>query len=473
MPEIAGIYARLSFDKSGESESTERQVATCEAHAKALEWSLAPEPFVDNDISAFTAKALRRPGYDRLVAAVKTGAITIVLVWKLDRIHRNLGQYSELMKLLEAHNCRLVSVADAFDSGNVSNRMMGQMLAMFAENESHNTSTRTKAAMRAQAAQGKPHSGRRPFGYQFTEDRSSLTVDPIEGPLLQEAAQRVADGDVLAQIVKDLNDAGMTTTMGNKWTVSTLSRTLQSPTSSGVREIDGVSYEGNWPALITPDVRLQMDARWEKNKNGRESAATSLLTGIIRCAACKQRMSRMVNAKDYKDNYACRKGQGLENCGRISASRKQVDELVTEALFLHLEAPSEAQEDTAKRLEEIEAEITAEAQKKARLLDLYASGADIDKAQFFALNDECATRLDALERERASLFGSALDGGPIFEGNYRDWWKTASLSEQRSLVRQQILSVMVHPSKNRGRVFDISRVEVVWKASVQPQPEQA
>lgn len=57
-----------------------------------------------------SAKSLNRPGMERLLSLVDTGAVDIVIIAKLDRLTRSVADLAELLKRFEKGGVSLVSV---------------------------------------------------------------------------------------------------------------------------------------------------------------------------------------------------------------------------------------------------------------------------------------------------------------------------------------------------------------------------
>src|SRR6185437_3880522 len=88
----AGLYARISSDREGDGLGVARQLQDCEQLAAAKGWTIA-ERYVDDDVSAYSGKP--RPAYVRMLDDVRTGAIDAVVVYHLDRLHRQPKELEE------------------------------------------------------------------------------------------------------------------------------------------------------------------------------------------------------------------------------------------------------------------------------------------------------------------------------------------------------------------------------------------
>ncbi|HEY5434491.1 MAG TPA: recombinase family protein, partial [Candidatus Limnocylindrales bacterium] len=106
MPNAAAIYARISSDPTGDQLGVHRQVEDCRAYADRRGWAVR-DLYVDDDRSAYSGKA--RPEYRRMLADIAAGAVDGVVVWHLDRLHR---QPRELEAFLDTcDKARLTALA--------------------------------------------------------------------------------------------------------------------------------------------------------------------------------------------------------------------------------------------------------------------------------------------------------------------------------------------------------------------------
>jgi DNA invertase Pin-like site-specific DNA recombinase len=94
----AGVYARISSDREGDGLGVARQIADCERLAEPKGWRVI-EHYVDDDVSAWNGK--RRPEYARSLADLQLGTITGLLVYDLDRLHRQPSELESFIDLCQ------------------------------------------------------------------------------------------------------------------------------------------------------------------------------------------------------------------------------------------------------------------------------------------------------------------------------------------------------------------------------------
>lgn len=94
-----------------------------------------------------------RPGFRNAMNAMRPGAVLVV--WKLDRLGRNLSELIQTADLLRERGAQLVSLTEKIDTESASGKLMYNMIGMFAQFERDMISERTRAGLAARKARGK------------------------------------------------------------------------------------------------------------------------------------------------------------------------------------------------------------------------------------------------------------------------------------------------------------------------------
>lgn len=159
----AAIYARVStFDQEPEN-----QLAELRRYAQARGWTLAE--YVDRGVSG--AKD-RRPALDQLLADARRRRFDILVVWRLDRLGRNLRHLVMLLEDLQALGIAFVSLAEGIDATTPAGKLQMHILAAIAEFERARIAERVKAGLARVRAAGK-RLGRPPARVQPREMAST------------------------------------------------------------------------------------------------------------------------------------------------------------------------------------------------------------------------------------------------------------------------------------------------------------
>jgi site-specific DNA recombinase len=233
MTRRAVIYCRISQDRTGAGLGVDRQEQDCRALADRLGWEVVAV-HADNDLSAYSGKP--RPGYQALLADLRTGVADAVIAWHTDRLHRRSGRDSsgaldEYIDLCQARDIPTQTVqAGALDLSTASGRMTARIHAAVARGEVEHQIERQVAARRQAATAGRWQGNKRPFGYQA----DGVTVVPSEAEALRWAAAQVLAGTSLRTIARDLTTRGVKTSAGGPWDPRTLGRVLRRPRNAGL-----------------------------------------------------------------------------------------------------------------------------------------------------------------------------------------------------------------------------------------------
>src|SRR5438067_12506930 len=99
------IYTRKSSEHNLDLafSSLHAQREACEAYIKSQAdegWRLIPDHYDDG---AFSGASLDRPALQKLLADVSAGKITLVVVYKVDRLTRSLADFAKLVELFDQH----------------------------------------------------------------------------------------------------------------------------------------------------------------------------------------------------------------------------------------------------------------------------------------------------------------------------------------------------------------------------------
>ena len=182
----AGIYARISSDRDSDGLAVGRQLVDCEAKAAENGWAVA-DRYVDSDISAYSGKD--RPEYRRLIADIDAGLVNGVIVYNLDRLHRQPRELEEFIDVcrrarIEGNLASCQGYVDlATHHGVLTARLLGAVSAM----ESDDKSRRIQRKHEEIAQAGRPSGGgSRPYGFE----PGGLTIRESEAVVVRECARR-------------------------------------------------------------------------------------------------------------------------------------------------------------------------------------------------------------------------------------------------------------------------------------------
>ena len=178
-PLRCAIYTRVSTDYGLEQDfnSLHAQREAAEAYVKSQApegWRLIRESFEDG---GFSGGSLDRPALQRLLAAIRSGLIDVVVVYKVDRLTRSLADFAKLVELFDAEGVSFVSVTQAFNTTTSMGRLTLNMLLSFAQFEREVTGERIRDKIAASKRKGIWVGGIVPLGYEVRDRKLVIRED--------------------------------------------------------------------------------------------------------------------------------------------------------------------------------------------------------------------------------------------------------------------------------------------------------
>jgi len=168
----AALYCRVSTFE----QTTENQRLELTRYCDARGWTVTE--YLDAGVSGAKES---RPALDRLLTDARRRRFDTLIVWKLDRLGRNLRHLILLLDELSALGVAFVSLNEGIDTTTPSGRLQMHLLGAVAEYERGVIAERVKLGMARAKAQGR-RLGRKPL------DISDARFEGVAHLSLREAA---------------------------------------------------------------------------------------------------------------------------------------------------------------------------------------------------------------------------------------------------------------------------------------------
>lgn len=271
--------------------------------------------------AGYSAKNTDRPKFQEMMRRIREGEFTHILVWKLDRVSRNLRDFTEMWDELQRLRVTFVSKMEQFDTSSAMGAAMLQIILVFAELERKLTGERVMSIMLSRAEKGLWNGAPVPLGYDWDDEKKVIAVNEKEAETVRLIydlySQQGSSLDVLRYL--EIND--VETKRGGKWNTKTIIDVLRSPLYKGTLRYNfresGRGRKKNpdeWiliddavPTIIPEDLWEQTQRKLDANRrssctNRQLARHTHLFTGLIYCPDCK---TNFVCASDAprKDGY--------------------------------------------------------------------------------------------------------------------------------------------------------------------------
>ena len=272
----AALYARVSTDEQAEEGySLDAQLDILRTYCEVHDLEIAGE-FVDD---GYSGRKKSRPAYSRMFEPEVRATWDVLVVMKMDRIHRNSRNFMEMMDDLERHHQQFASTYDNIDTSTAVGRFVMDMIQRIAQLESEQTGERTYMGMHQKAEDGNGLLGfNAPYGYGFGD--SGLEIVQDEAPVIIDIFSMYLSGMTMDDIAFRLNGSGTLTRRGNPWNKFNLRTILHNPIYAGYLHWEDMVWRGDFEAIIDIDTfdRTQelMASRIRNPKHRRSISLSSL-----------------------------------------------------------------------------------------------------------------------------------------------------------------------------------------------------
>ncbi|HEU0191429.1 MAG TPA: recombinase family protein [Mycobacterium sp.] len=465
----AGMYLRISLDRDGRQLAVSRQREDCLKLCRSKGWE--PVEYCDNSVSATSGRT--RPAYQRMLDDVRDGHLGAVVVWDLDRLHRQPRELEDFIDLADTHKLELATVTGDCDLSTDNGRLFARIKGAVGKSETERKSARQRRAARQLAESGRPK-WKRCFGYIATD--AGPVPDPKVAPLVKQAYAAVLAGSSLSDICRLWNGAGALTRGGKQWTAPQVSNFLRKPRNAGLRtyqadphrcDRDSIVGKGAWEPLVDEELFWSVMALMgdRKRRPGPKSVRRYLLTNVMVCGKCRTgvlaaRWSPKRADASHSIVYVC------STCRGVSVRAEHVEPVVYAEVAARLARPDAVDLLNAEQHDAAEAEAlrVEETTLRAQLDQLGADYAEslLTARQVKVATDVIESKLEAIQRqqhdsERLRVFDGIPLGTPEVETSIR------ALSPDRfRAVLDAIATVKVMPVGKGGYVFNPDRVKVVF-----------
>lgn len=217
---VIGIYPRKSVYRDN-SDSVQVQVQMCKDYAAIIYKGQELEFLIYDKDEGFSGKNTKRPSFQELMRDVKNDVLDVVMVYRLDRISRNVQEFSAMYSIFQQHNVSFVSIKESFDTTTSMGRTVMYILAAFAQMERENTSERVTDSMQALGCTGKWTGGTLPTGFtsvrrkEGNKEHSYLEVDKNTIGLVKTLYELIISGYSITRVERYCRDHNIRSRSGS------------------------------------------------------------------------------------------------------------------------------------------------------------------------------------------------------------------------------------------------------------------
>ncbi len=452
------IYSRKSRF-TGKGESIDNQVELCKDYVRVHYGEEMLENIYVYEDEGFSGGNLNRPSFKKMMTAAQKHEFKAIIVYRLDRISRNIGDFAKLIEELANLNIDFISIREQFDTATPMGRAMMYIASVFSQLERETIAERIRDNMHELAKTGRWLGGVTPTGYA-SEAVKSITLDgkakkacklkliPEEAEIVKTIYDLYTELDSQTLTESELIRRGIKTKNGKYFTRFSIKAILQNPVYAVADEdmhdyfvkvnsdlfsdknaFDGVHgmmvYNrtaqekgktteylpanewivsvGEHPGIIPGKVWVAVQESLERNKSKsyrKPRNNEALLTGLMFCS-CGSRMYPKISNRKTADGdpiytYVCKMKERSQKS--VCNSRNANGNILDTAIIEQIKSLTEDNGEFIKQLEQSRKFYTGDrANYENQLSDIQKEKAEIEK-KIDGLVDSLADLSDSVAR---------------------------------------------------------------------------
>ncbi|MFD2330042.1 recombinase family protein [Cohnella sp. GCM10020058] len=361
-----------------------------------------------------SGKTFKRPGVQAMIADMKAKRFDTLLIHKLDRLSRSMGDIIAFIELVNKLDVRLIISAqgqDEIDTRSPLGKAFLQFNGIWAELYLNNLREETLKGLVKKMNKGGRHMSQAPLGYDLIEtstDVWEMFINEAEAALVREVFGLYLDKRWgVTKIAKHMNSHS-TTKLGGKWDNKNVRNMLTNPTYAGFNHFK----PDHWPEenrIISPGSHepIISEEQLDTVRNFRERRSNGHMSkrsfdypygGIIKCARCGATFAgngSVVAGKQYR-GYRCLNQYAKGTCDAQSISEQKLNALVWSYIGLMNDAPQEPAKKSKKQTVDIQKEIETSNKRRKNWMMALGDG-KLSGEDYAQLIDEEDKRIKALQ----------------------------------------------------------------------------
>ena len=439
------FYARVSSDTDEQLNSLDNQIAYYETFIKKnAAWTFIPG-YIDEGLSGISTK--KRKHFNEMIADAKEGMFDLIITKEISRFARNTLDSLQYTRELLSFGVGVFFQNDNINTLDEDAELRLTIMSSIAQDELRKLSSRVKFGHQQAIKSNVVLGNSRIFGY--LKDAKRLVIDETQAPMVRELFRLYATGEYsMKQLEKIFYDQGYRNYNGNKIAHTTMSGIISNPKYKGyyvgnkVRIVDMFTKKQKFlppeewvmfkdetgeivPAIVSEelwDKANEVLTRRSEDVKSRQGICNhaNLLTGKLYCTHCGAAYYRRESkSKDGKVNskWVCSNkiNSGKDACPSFPIYEDEIKPILFEVFsetrvdvealiktYQEMFRSIEADDETAKQIEEQKHIIELATQKKNKLLELVTIGA-VTATNFKAMTDNCDREIAEAQASIASL----------------------------------------------------------------------
>lgn len=409
----AALLYRVSTEQQAEKYSLPAQQRILTKYAQDQGWEIREY----NEGAVSGTRLRNRPVMIQLLNDIEAGFIDLVLVIEFERLTRDTEGFdrAEIFKALKDHNIKIATPTQMYDPRDVHQKFQLDLNAILSAYEIGKLRDRCRRGIVQAKLSGRWLGGIPPTGYKYANGR--LEKDGFFAGIINKIFQ-MAKTHSINKILTWAQANNIPTLRNGKWDNTRIRRILHNCFYAGFIRVQGKLIKGLHPPIISRELfdSVQLDIRGRVYHDF-NTAPGSILTGLIFCGSCMNRMNtcacrkKRKSGKQYEKKYYRCRGRNAGVCKRKLIQQERLDGIVlariqkvVENLRVIEDVYKKAMEDDPDRtrLDELAREHHQLREKKGNLLKAVENGI-FDMVEISRRANQLHMEMRAVEKEMDDL----------------------------------------------------------------------
>ncbi len=280
-------YVRVSTQRQGESgTSLVEQQSAIERYAARFDL-----PIIKKYEERETAAKAGRPVFLEMLKQLRRGAISGVIIHKIDRSARNLKDWADLGSLIDS-GLEVHFAAESLDLNSRGGRLSADIQAVVAADYIRNLREEVKKGFYGRLKQGL-YPMPAPVGYLDNGKGQPKTPHPVSAPLVGKSFELYATGRYgIRSLLVEMTSRGLRNKNGKPVSKNAFHDLLKNKFYTGLIKIikTGEVYRGLHQPLVSMKLFERVQAVMSGKTNDKQNRHFFLFRGLAVCSGCRHKL---------------------------------------------------------------------------------------------------------------------------------------------------------------------------------------